>query len=611
MRTSLIPFPFLIACFELCLPNLYISALEEICPQLFLPSPWNARAALPQTSGNVGNNALFNFPHANFYPWWHERSRAIDQSWATPILEEPTWTLSLQNWNGIRVPKPVGIAHQKTNRAPPTRLPSGQVIEISSSHEGRTILNNGYLISAHTALNYDHCSDAKIPGINLDEIDLSEAYELEWRKIAKYFQKELTDFLTTVQTEYFEQAKTHYPLKRQGFHKRLAMTIQKSMVQLEIYMQLTQINAKEHELIILDAFKFFQAFWMLALTHKVDPKNKYQTLNDEAIFEKFLNSAKVSFEGSGGHEKKATSLSWYGFEAFLNVVGNLQLTRPNKSSINAHLRSLGNQPNVELAEENSSNIAGTDVDTNPFQYKFANLSQTERKTLIRFYTKRVGQDALKDHKIILITFMKGVLQKYDKLPVGLRNLKTSSVLKRIFYAIKASFIHMTNYPNVRNGINSREMNSADVEVKALELLKSFWEAALFYEGEPKCDNFAPLPLSIIADALKGARKALSLLGTNEEKAEVASWFATKICLKRLWNQDLEDCQKTQIHNIIIKQGKDNHLEKRNDLAEEEALIILQVRFFPTSFPGMSFSDTGLSLQITRNSSDSKTTSLNK
>ncbi|MBW0472661.1 hypothetical protein O181_012376 [Austropuccinia psidii MF-1] len=566
----------------LWLPIHFISAPEQSSRQMLHPVISNARVAPPQKLANIGYDALFKYPEANLSPPLHERSRSMDQISDTHVFDRPNSPSPSQHREEIQAPIRVRIGNEKSDTALLTRTLDEELIETSQSHPGRAIVKNASLIAAHATLDRYKSSHPALPTKRFDEVKIFKAYELVWAKIAEHLQKELETFVNTVQKNYFAQVKIYYPLKREAFYERLSFAVKASMVQYEIYVKSYKTKGKQPLDYMQDAFEFLQAFWMLALTQRVDPKSKYHTLKDSILLKAVLNNAKDTFESEGGNKRKAIIASWHALETFLARQGD-QLKKENKILIRVKLSSLDHQDHIQIVEDNAQKLASSLSDvfsgqkgSNPFQYKFGNLPSEERKKLIRLYTRRVGQVTFKYYNLNLVGFMRMVIEKYDKIPQDLQEIKPRSLLKRLCYVIKASLIHIQSYPSVRNGSNSSEMDLDDLEVKAFDFLVKFWKRSLFGEGVLISDHLVKKPISLTADALVDARQALGIVGTNEDKAEVASWFATKLCLQGLWNQDLGDFQKSQIHNVIMKQGIDQNLDKLAYLDEEEDLLLRQL-----------------------------------
>ncbi|MBW0526617.1 hypothetical protein O181_066332 [Austropuccinia psidii MF-1] len=435
-------------------------------------------------------------------------------------------------------------------------------------------------------------NDPKI--VNTNKISqkslISQAYEKLGEKKSQVFRDEIDAFLTSLQITYSSQTPKEDFVNENSFKQILFFVIKASLVRSEIYALLNgKLDGEQHEelrILQKDTFEFLRYFWKLALTNVEDEKNKYFHMKKDILTPTFLNKARRAFEAPAAVDIRGKWASWYAITAFVRMHWGADLTEPQKRFITSEvlaLRAVDHTDSNEgkLIEENLLN-------TNQIPEKTARASFFDH-TMIK------GTENLKIFDLNLADFVKSITERYENDGKMIPRIGPNNIKHRISYAITASFLQIILYATTGWGGELKEAADDRLPSKVFQLLKYFWELALFEEADVPSDLHAIAPYLPKSYIFQEAKTKLKLHGPPYQKGEMLSWYTTKLVIRWLWGKELMPKQRTQIKtNIRSTQAHGDELN-RPEISRTAPTYRKLTRICTDSLGGQALKDCGIEL----------------
>ncbi|MBW0507247.1 hypothetical protein O181_046962 [Austropuccinia psidii MF-1] len=377
-------------------------------------------------------------------------------------------------------------------------------------------------------------------------IVLLRLYELVGDKNVDTLRDELDTFLKSVKPANIGKRKRGYSIREEELCKRLSFIMKSSLLQSRLYAQLCQnANAKELCELQKEAFKFLKDFWTLALAQTEIHEFEEDTEGEITSLETLLNKAASLIYGGGPNEAGGEAASWLGTQGF-----TLAKDRSNR-----------------WLKFPSGNV---------FRFPFFGLILGDGKlcfalsrSALNFCIEKLGEIALMEYKINLSDLLQVVKQREKDWRRRFPERSCTSIVRRIEYAMKASFLKIQFFFALKTGVEWKRGSIYGFEAQCFRLLECFWHFALF--GEFIHQNELPeIETKILQeDFLEEARERLRVKGVSKEKAEVASWYATSFCVWWFWGEIVKKEEKTQIYDAILLRARENNIRPPEELDEEQ------------------------------------------
>ncbi|MBW0515849.1 hypothetical protein O181_055564 [Austropuccinia psidii MF-1] len=417
-------------------------------------------------------------------------------------------------------------------------------------------LNNGSSFTRHASTE------------NSDQALHCRPCELAGEHDPKAFSKELDAFLNSVQQNYSPQTARTSHLNKDSFCKRLSHILKESLVRSKIYVSSYQkMDAYGQMIFQKKAFEFLKYFWRLALTNEEESEVEYHNIQSPLLIPLYFQRAKTLFESQSKQYIDGESASWYGVQAFVDIHWSSGLNNIQKKLINIKARLFEIEDLSDSHEKSlfSKNAFNSDQ-VKSFLISFFELwfssnhhgglreiSDEVMSDSFPSQIKTKGNALMKKFDFNLNFFSRYIAQRYASEGRNLESdLTWNAVIKRVSFALTASFLHIHFYASL--GAESRLRNSAvtDFDKQSFQLQKYFWELVFCRSADPPRDvNDIPPDLAD-SPAVQAARSSVEKDGTSEQRAETASWNATKFFVHWFWGEKLILPKKNRIKEKIIE-----------------------------------------------------------
>ncbi|MBW0490165.1 hypothetical protein O181_029880 [Austropuccinia psidii MF-1] len=552
---------------------------------------------------NVGGNEneLSHFSESNPSNWWPTSGLNLDKSYSNQFFGQPPRVFPGEDQPNLELYEPLAdldYENRMTHSSKDQGKEVTQAVELNKEINHPTVEPAfGQHRKTHSNSTPDTCF--KLENINNSrQLVLCRLYRLVGDDKVERFRGELEAFLQNIQKEYFEKSENETTMTPDAFYQRLSFIMKASLLQTELYARLYQgVNPKDQEALGTlqkKAFNFMKDYWSFVLIKNGNVENEGREHEETLFMTESLEETKKTFESHGGNDFKAQTTSWHGLEAYMNVQWRVELKRAYKYSINDEVLSLGPQYGIDtsqflknkalnLAGPNNGRVMekdklnsdqllqhqcqGSNLLTN--EGDFIKMPQQGTRYLVHSRFKSLGEAALKECNFTLKTLLKNILKRYEEILGIFEGRKKKSMLDRILYVMKASFLQVRTYSSLNNRGKLQGTDMSDVEERAFCLLNNFCELVLFNTCDPKSEYYKREAEMKEDNSLKQARLKLSCRGGNEQHAETASWHATTFCLRWIWEEDLEPRQKTQIIDAIMSQQQTTDLLNPFNFGQKE------------------------------------------